>query len=97
MMQKNILIKMTSIITQKNGLDTADLDGEAVMMDMDRGKYYNFNIVGSRIWQLIEKPISIREIVDELLKEFDIDQETCEAAVMKFVDRLVDDELVKIA
>lgn len=91
------LIQKSSIITQKNGLDTADLDGEAVMMDMDRGKYYNFNIVGSRIWQLIEKPISIREIVDELLNEFDIDQETCEAAVMKFVDRLVDDELVKIA
>ncbi|MDF2505650.1 lasso peptide biosynthesis PqqD family chaperone [Clostridium sp.] len=96
-MSKVNLIEISSIISQKKGLDTTDLDGESVMMDIDKGKYYNFNSVGSRIWELIEKPISIKEIIAQLLKEFDIDEKKCEAAVINFVDRLNDNELIAIA
>lgn len=96
-MSKKNIIEKASIITQKTGLDTADLDGEAVMMNMEKGKYYNFNTVGSRIWQLIEKPVSVKEVVDELLKEFDVDEKSCEIAVISFVNRLIEDELIEVS
>lgn len=96
-MSKVSLIEISSIISQKKGLDTTDLDGESVMMDIDKGKYYNFNSVGSRIWELIEKPIAVKEIIAQLLKEFDIDEKKCEAAVINFVNRLNDNELITIA
>lgn len=96
-MPKVSLIEISSIVSQKRGLDTTDLDGEAVMMDMDKGKYYNFNSVGSRIWELIEKPISVEEIIAQLLKEFDIDENKCKASVINFINRLNENELITIA
>lgn len=96
-MIKSNMINSLSVIVQKRGLDSTDLDDEVVMMDIDRGKYYNFNAVGSRIWEIIEKPISVKEVVGELLKEFDIDEKKCEASVLNFVNRLKDDELITIA
>lgn len=96
-MLKVNLIGISSIVSQKKGLDTTDLNGELVMMDIDKGKYYNFNLVGSRIWELIEKPISVKEIIVELLKEFEIDEKKCEATVINFMNRLNDNELITIA
>lgn len=96
-MSKVNLIEISSVVSQKRGLDTTDLEGEAVMMDIDKGKYYNFNSVGSRIWELIEKPISVEEITAELLKEFDIDEKKCEASVINFINRLNANELITIA
>ncbi|UZW14951.1 lasso peptide biosynthesis PqqD family chaperone [Clostridium pasteurianum] len=96
-MSKVNLIEISSIVSQKRGLDTTDLDGESVMMDIDKGRYYNFNSVASRIWELIEKPISIEEIVTQLLKEFDVDEKKCEAAVINFLNRLNDNELITVA
>lgn len=96
-MSKVNLIEISSVVSQKRGLDTTDLEGEAVMMDIDKGKYYNFNSVGSRIWELIEKPIPVKEITAELLKEFDIDEKKCEASVINFINRLNENELITIA
>lgn len=96
-MTKFQCVKHSSIISQKRGLDTTDLDGESVMMDIDRGKYYNFNSVGSRIWELIENPVSIKEVTEQLVKEFDVDESKCEAAVVNFVNRLNENELIKVS
>ncbi|WP_026882527.1 lasso peptide biosynthesis PqqD family chaperone [Clostridium akagii] len=93
-MSKENSIYCSTIIVQKKGLDTTDLDGEVVMMDIDKGKYYNFNPVGSQIWKLAENPISAGEIILELLKQFDVDEKSCENSVFKFLERLLEDELI---
>lgn len=96
-MSKVNLIEISSIVSQKKGLDATDLDGESVMMDIDKGRYYNFNSVGSRIWELIERPTSVKEIIAQLLKEFNIDEKRCQAAVINFVNKLNDNELIEIS
>lgn len=96
-MSKTDFIKTYSVVSQKKGLDTTDLDGELVMMDIDNGKYYNFNLVGGRIWKMIEKPISIKEISNQLSKEFDIDEKKCETSVINFISKLKSNELIKIS
>lgn len=94
-MVKNI-ISMEDIITQKLGLDSTYMDDEIVMMDISKGKYYGFNSVGSRIWELIEKPLSVKEVVSILLKEFDVDARLCEDTVLTFLSGLYDESLITI-
>ncbi|MBV7276194.1 lasso peptide biosynthesis PqqD family chaperone [Clostridiaceae bacterium UIB06] len=72
------------------------MDDEIVMMDLDRGKYYGFNNVGSRIWQLIKDPLTVKEINLTLLEEFDVDKKVCEEAVFEFLNRLKDEEIISI-
>ena len=91
------IISLDNTITQKKGLDATDMDGEIVMMDIDRGKYYSFNEVGSRIWNIIEKPLMVKEIVPILLNEFEVDEKTCEDSVLDFLSRIYNDELICIS
>jgi len=85
-----------SVVSQNKALDVTDLDGEKVMMDIENGKYYALNEVGSRIWDIIGSPVSIRDIVGTLMKEYDVDYETCEKAVISFLESVCDAGIIKI-
>lgn len=91
------IISFDTIVIQKKGLDATDMDGEVVMMDIDRGKYYGFNSVGSRIWELIKNPIAVRDINSTLLNEFNVDTKVCKEAVLSFLNRLNDEEIISIS
>jgi len=95
-MGKDREISIDNIVAQKIGLDSTDMNGEIVMMDINKGKYYGFNIVGSRIWELIEKPLEVKKIISILLKEFTVDEPTCENSVMTFLNRLYHDDIISI-
>ena len=96
-MNINKIIFLDNIVTKKNGLDATDMDGEIVMMDIDKGKYYSFNEVGSRIWNIIEKPLTVKEIILILLDEFEVSEKTCEDSVLSFLSRIYNDELICIS
>lgn len=95
-MDINKTISLNNIVTQKNGLDATDIDGEIIMMDIENGKYYGFNEVGSRIWNIIEKPIMVKDIVSILLDEFQVDENICETSVFSFLSGIYNDELISI-
>jgi hypothetical protein len=70
---------------------------EAVMMSINAGRYYGLNAVASRIWELIETPMTVGEICARLCEEFEIDAQNCEAAVLKFANDMVDNGIVRAA
>ncbi|WP_293984005.1 lasso peptide biosynthesis PqqD family chaperone [uncultured Clostridium sp.] len=90
------IINDESIIRKNIEIDDADLDGEKVMMNLDKGKYFSLNEVGSRIWTIISTSMSIKGITDILIKEYDVDYETCKVEVIKFIKKLYEDDLIEI-
>lgn len=75
----------------------SSIDGEVVMMSVDKGEYYGLNAMGSRIWELLEKPHSLEELCRELMSGFEVDQETCQAEVSRFLSEIADQKLVAVA
>jgi len=65
---------------------SADMDGEVVMMDIMTGKYYNLGKTGGAIWNLLENPKTLDELVDDLTAEYDIDRPTCSTQVEQFLN-----------
>lgn len=78
-------------------LVSTDMDGDTVMMSVERGNYYGIGGVGSRIWELLENPISIDDIVRRICFEFEVDEEVCHDDVSRFVEELMANELVMSA
>lgn len=70
---------------------------EAVMMSVTAGRYYGLNAVAARIWELLERPMTIAELCARLCEEFEVDAQTCEAEVLKFVNELIDNGIVHAA
>lgn len=89
-------IDLDTTVTQATGLVSADLDGEKVMLSIEKGKYYGLNSIGSRIWELLEKPLTVREMVEVLLEEYDVEESTCLQDVQAFIRKLHTQLLVKI-
>ncbi len=78
----------------KEGNVVSDMDGEKVMLSVRNGKYYNLGEVGGLIWELLNEPKSIEELVDRLTEEYDVSREECEIQVRSFLDLLRKEELI---
>jgi len=66
------------------------------MMSVENGKYYGLDDIGSRIWELIERPVKVSDLIDTLLERFDVDRETCEIDVLKFLNELNEDKILAV-
>lgn len=75
---------------------SGDLDGKIVLLSIENGEYYNMNEVGSRIWALLEKPMTVATLVETLLAEFEVTRAQCEQEALAFLEQLRQDKLLKI-
>jgi hypothetical protein len=86
----------TSVVKQADGQVSADLDGEVAMMSIEHGEYYVLDAVGSRTWELIEKPIAVSELCARLVEEYDVGAEECARDVLAFLDQMMAKGLIEV-
>jgi len=89
------LSRSSKIVVSKEVV-SCDLGGETAMLDMKEGIYYGLNEIGTIIWELIQKPITIQEIVDKILEEYDVDEDTCYSDVSELLEQMLENGLVEI-
>lgn len=75
----------------------AEADGEVLMMHIDSGNYYGLNEVASFLWKQLDTAKSVRELCDAVLGEFDVEEATCLADVLGFLQGMLDDGLIEQA
>lgn len=84
-----------TVLTRNPALIAAEMDGELVMMDVEQGAYFNLNAVGSHIWEGLENPTSVQDLVASIKEAFDTDAGTSvEADTLGFLQTLLDKGLV---
>lgn len=73
-----------------------ELNGEAVLLSLKNGKYYGLNPVASRIWELIQTPLSTNEIQNAILLEYEVESEMCEQEISMFLKQMQAEELIVV-
>ena len=58
---------------------------------------YTLNEAGSRIWQLLAEPCSVRRLAETICDEYDVSMETATADVIELLDALESRGLVRPA
>jgi Coenzyme PQQ synthesis protein D (PqqD) len=86
-----------AVITQGEQQVSTIVDGVTVMMDVGNGKYYKMDDIGSRVWNLIEKPITVSAVCDQLVQEFEVERSTCEEDVGALLKGLLQHNLIRVA
>lgn len=84
----------TGLIRTRQLLE-ADVSGEIVALDVEKGQCYGLNSVGSRVWMLLAERTTISDICATLTREFDVDADTCQAEVTRLVSELQAEGLVQ--
>ncbi|HEU4556991.1 MAG TPA: PqqD family peptide modification chaperone [Longimicrobium sp.] len=75
---------------------SADLEGEAVILNLADGVYYGLDGVGARIWELLREPRRVAELAGTVAAEYDVDPGRAEHDVVALLAELLDRRLVEI-
>jgi hypothetical protein len=83
-----------TVIARKDGIITALMDGNAVSMSVENGRYYSFNGTASAIWRHLDAPITVGEMVEKLADEYSIEEDVCREAVIEYLIKLEGEKLM---
>jgi hypothetical protein len=89
----SILIASRHLVFADLSSDTAD---SVVILNLTDGVYYELTEVGTRVWNLIQQPCSIRFLLDKLLEEYEVDAERCEEDLLALARNLAKCGLVEV-
>lgn len=89
-------ISSDTVVVRDEEFTAAYLDGKVVVLNMRAGSYFNFNEVGTEIWDMLARSCRVGEIFDELLRRYEVDQNTLNTQVTTFLEQLAKDRLVRL-
>ncbi len=90
-------ISRRSVVCVTNRQVSSDFpDGQVVLMDVHEGTYYGLNRMGARIWEMIQSPRSVGDIVDTLLESYEVAEGRCLEEVSALLSDLASRSLVEI-
>ena len=95
-MSSESLLGPQSTVVRSPDQVSGDLDGKVVLLSIENGEYYNMNEVGSRIWVLLEKPMTVEALIDRLFDEFEVERAVCEQEALGFLTQLRKDKLLRV-
>ena len=85
---------LDTLIQRNNEILTSDLDGEKVMMSIQLGEYYGLGKTGSFIWDHIEEPIKIKDLIELIISKYNVEKEKCLKDITPFLNDLFDKQLI---
>lgn len=89
-------IQPTSTISLANNYFRADHEGSAVIMSISAGKFFSFDTIGFEIFDALEQPTRVDELVAKLAAKHDAPTEIVMPDVLKFLNKLSDNELLRV-
>jgi hypothetical protein len=75
---------------------SCELEGESVILNLDDSVYYGLNETGLAIWELIQKPAFVWEIRGEIVRQFQVESDSCERDILNLLGQLKDSSLLQI-
>ena len=72
------------------------IDGEVIILSLDKGYYFSLRGSGALIWQsLIESHITMEEVFEVLKSRYEVSEQGMWTVLSSFVDQLISEGLIK--
>lgn len=73
-----------------------DLDQETVLMSIDAGAYYGLEETAQTIWSMLETPLTFSDLVDQLVKTYNVTHDECAADLQQFLGAMEQEGLLRV-
>ncbi len=90
-------LPLSTTIVHNPDIIAADMDGEKVMMSVEKGQYYGLTGIGPFLWDLLAEPLSIEALCRRVLEEYEIDEAACLADVSAYIADLLEKGVLRLA
>ena len=90
-------ISSNSVVVAIKNQVSSNLGEEAVILHLGKGAYYGINEVGTFVWNLLQKPVKVDDIVREITSRYEVAGKQCETDLMDLLKKLLRAKLIEIS
>jgi hypothetical protein len=83
---KSVPMRSPSVVTRKTGNEYVLVPVTNNIADMN--SVYTLNETGAFLWELIDGENTIEDMIEALIREYDIDEQTATNDVFKFINEM---------
>jgi len=87
---------LDTIVQVRSDVLARQLGDEAVILNLESGKYFGLNEVGSRVWDLLLTPRSLGSLQETLLQEYEVSADDLWRDLESLVSELVRHGLAEV-
>jgi Coenzyme PQQ synthesis protein D (PqqD) len=89
-------IESHSIVCWSKTPVATEINGEIVLMNMDRDRCYGLGNPGSEVWRKIREPIEVSELCRQLESMYSAPIDTIQRDVLKMLQELAAEDLIEL-
>ena len=80
-----------------SGQSSSVLGKETIVLNYELGNYYELNEIGGFIWSSLQekKIMSVKELQDIILNEFDVEESVCQKELTLFLESMLHEKLIE--
>jgi len=89
-------VELQSLVQASSDHMHAALDDATVLLQLTSGQYFSLGGVGNAIWEMVQQPLRVSALIDQLIQRYDVDAQRCQAETLDMLERLKDAGLLTV-
>ncbi len=89
-------VSFSQRVSVPNGVLRQVLEGESVILNVNTGRYFGLDPVGSRMWDHLTGAGTIEDAVQALLAEYEVEEAKLRSELAALIGELTDNGLIAI-
>ncbi|HWB32273.1 MAG TPA: PqqD family peptide modification chaperone [Acidobacteriaceae bacterium] len=94
---KEPAIQPDTVVCWSRDAVATDVNGEVVLMNLERDRCYGLGETGSEIWRRIGAPVKVANVIEDLQNEYEAPPGALEADVLETLRQFLEEGLIRIA
>ncbi len=95
-MKEENKVNLQSVISRNPEIIHSAMDDEVVMMSVDQGLFFGIDKIGTHIWNLLETPENVRNLIKKLMSFYIVEQIVCENDTLLFLNDMLQKKVILI-
>jgi hypothetical protein len=91
-----VSVRLDQWVSIKPDVLATEVDDSAVLLDIESGRYFGFDPVGSDIWTRIAQPQQVDALCHDLMQRYDAPIDRIRAGVLDFLNDLAAKGLIVV-
>lgn len=89
-------LSLQSVVSAVPSQVSCALGDESAILNLKSAIYYGLNPVGTTVWNLLRQPLTVRQLRDALLEEYDVETGQCERDLFALLEKMRAEGLIQL-
>ena len=89
-------LNLHNVVQRDPDVIAAEAGEDVVMVSIEKGQYYGVSGIAREIWQAIERPRMVSDLISDLVVNYNVDRAACERETLLFLEDLLAEHLLQV-